>query len=74
MPGIDNISFRYDSEKKIMYKLHYGDIAIEDIINSWEWAFDNKIIPENTKCFLLDYRDAIITNAIKSSSDIVKLQ
>lgn len=56
----NNIEYKYDATNSIMYKLHYGNITIEIIRNSWEWAYTNKIIPDGTIHFILDYREAIL--------------
>ena len=66
-----NIEFKYDSDTKIMYKIHYGIITAFDVITSWEWAFENSIIPQNTKLFLLDYQDAVLDNPTSISKAIV---
>lgn len=68
----NNVIFKYDPELSVMYKIHSGLITIETIKNSWEWAFANKIIPENTKFFLLDYREAIIDFSARKHEDISK--
>lgn len=56
----NNVEYKYDSATSVMYKIYCGKITIETIKNSWEWAFTNKIIPENTRYFVLDYREATI--------------
>ncbi|MBN2776157.1 MAG: hypothetical protein JXR36_00850 [Bacteroidales bacterium] len=66
-----NVEFKYDSDAGIMYKMHSGIVTAYDVITSWEWAFENSIIPENTKLFLLDYRDAVLDNPTKISKAIV---
>ena len=66
-----NIVYNYDYGNQIMYKVHYGLISAADIKSSWQWAFDNNIIPNNTKRYLLDYRVADFINPIRISSEIV---
>jgi len=51
-------NYVFDREKGILFKYYFGSISIEDIESSWEYAFKNNIIPENTRRFLLDYRKA----------------
>ena len=65
------IRFDYDHENKILTKKQIGVIAIDEISEAWLWAFDNKIVPEGTCRFLLDYRDAEIKNAVKASESII---
>jgi hypothetical protein len=66
----NNVDYKYDSINGIMYKIHYGDIDIEIIKNSWEWAYSNKIIPENTSKFILDYREASLIINPRNAEEI----
>ncbi len=66
----NSVDYKYDSINGIMYKIHYGDIDIEIIKNSWEWAYSNKIIPENTTKFILDYREASLIINPRNAEDI----
>lgn len=50
--------YRFDSELNILYKNYFGLISIEDIFVSWEHAFNNNVIPEETKGVILDFRKA----------------
>lgn len=52
------VSFDFDPDEQIFYKVHFGIITISDIIKSWNIAFDQKVIPEGTKRFVLDFRGA----------------
>lgn len=56
----DVFKFTYEFKKDtgILFKFYYGDITIEDLISSWEYAIENNLIPEDKKGFLLDYRNA----------------
>ncbi len=54
-----------------MYKIHHGKIDMETIRNSWEWAFTNKIIPEGTTKFILDYTDAVLDFSPRNVDDII---
>lgn len=51
----------FDQKTGILFKYYFGSISIEDIESSWEYAFRNNIIPENTRRFLLDYRRATMS-------------
>ncbi len=57
---MDSKKFKYqfDSSLRIQYKFYFGEITMIDIISSWEHAFENNIIPKETKGFILDYRKA----------------
>ena len=68
----NNIYYNYDIVTKIMYKVHYGLISAQQITDSWQWAFTNNIIPQNTKRYLLDYRQAEFINPVRISSEIVR--
>jgi hypothetical protein len=73
MPSIArNINFNFEFQTGILTKRHIGEITILDIIDSWEWAFKTELIPDGTKRFLLDYREAIVHETLKSSESIVK--
>jgi hypothetical protein len=54
-----------------MYKVHYGNITIDIIRNSWEWAYSNKIIPQGTLHFILDYREARLDFSPRRYDDII---
>lgn len=56
----DKLKFKYefDAEFEILFKNYHGNISIEDIIDSWDYALAYNIIPKNNKGFILDYRDA----------------
>lgn len=50
--------YRFDSSLGILFKYYYGLINIKDIESSWEYAFENGLIPKETKGFILDYRNS----------------
>ncbi len=54
------IEYHYDPENQIFYKNYHGEISLEDVINSWEKLISEKIIPENTKRFIISYKEAKI--------------
>jgi len=56
----DTLKFKYEFQKDtgILFKFYYGNITMNDLISSWEYAIKNNLIPENKKGFLLDYRNA----------------
>jgi isocitrate dehydrogenase len=54
----EKINYRFDHSNGILYKYYQGNITIEDISSSWEYAIENKLIPKETKGFILDYRKA----------------
>ncbi len=53
-----NYAYYFDPETCIMYKFYYGDIRLDDIITSWDYAIESKIIPQETIGFVLEYRKA----------------
>lgn len=53
-----NFEYRFDKSLGIVFKTYHGPISIEDITHSWKYAFENKLIPDSIKGFILDYRDA----------------
>ena len=54
------IEHYYDSENQLFYKTYHGEINLEDVIDSWEELIRDKIIPENTKRFIVSYKEAKI--------------
>ncbi|MGQ1947065.1 hypothetical protein ACT3CD_08215 [Geofilum sp. OHC36d9] len=48
--------YEFDRSTGILYKYYYGLIGVEDIESSWEYAFENNLIPKEIKGFILDYR------------------
>ena len=61
----------FNEENKLLYKYYYGVITLSDIKDSWLRAFSNKLIPENVKGFILDYRDANVK--LKSKDELPKI-
>ena len=66
----EKFKYYYDDSIEIMFKYYYGPIDIEDIESSWEYAFENKIIPENVKGFILDYQNATFVFDVDQHSSI----
>ena len=56
----DRNKYKYEFDRKtgILFKYYYGEISIYDITSSWEYAIEHKMIPAETKAFILDYRKA----------------
>jgi hypothetical protein len=52
------ILYRFDDLTGIFYKNHNGNISIDEITASWEFAFQQKLIPADVKGFILDYTEA----------------
>ncbi len=50
--------YQFDYSLEILFKYYYGQITIEDIESSWEYAFENHLIPKEKKGFILDYRNS----------------
>ncbi len=67
-----SIKFRYefDHSTGILYKYYYGPITIGDLTSSWEYAFENNLIPEEVKGFILDYRSANFKIDVEAHSEI----
>ncbi len=51
-----NFKYHFDSSRGLLFKFYYGLITIKDIESSWEYAFENGLIPKEVKGFILDYR------------------
>jgi hypothetical protein len=51
----ENSSYSFDAESGILFKRYFGNITIEIIKESWLKAFENNLIPDDVKGFILDY-------------------
>ena len=51
-------SYEFDYQTRILFKYYFGKITIDDIIESWDYAKENHLIPKSTNRFVLDYRRA----------------
>ncbi len=70
---MDNkFKYRFDSLTGILFKYYFGLINIDDIVSSWEYAFTNNLIPEETKGFVLDYRNSNLNIKVEEHKDIVE--
>ncbi|MCK3684091.1 hypothetical protein [Maribellus sp. YY47] len=63
--------YQFDSSLGILFKCYYGLIDIEDIVSSWEYAFENNLIPKQGKGFVLDYRNSNFNIKIEEYTAIV---
>ncbi|HSQ47392.1 MAG TPA: hypothetical protein VLM44_10810 [Lutibacter sp.] len=50
--------YKFNDSLGILFKTYYGFITIDDIEASWEYAFENDLIPKEKKGFILDYRNS----------------
>ena len=62
--------YQFDNSLGILFKYYYGLISIEDIESSWEFAFENNLIPKEIKGFILDYRNSNFNIEIEDYSKI----
>jgi hypothetical protein len=67
-----NFKYQCDSSLGILFKYYYGLISIEDIESSWEYAFENGLIPKEAKGFILDYRNSNFNMKIEDHALIVE--
>jgi hypothetical protein len=61
IPGLNlNKKFKYEFDRSsgILFKYYYGMISVEDIESSWKYAFENNLIPKETKGFILDFQNS----------------
>jgi hypothetical protein len=70
MNSVSNFKYEYNNTTNILFKYYYGLITIEDITRSWDFAFENKLIPNEVKGFILDYRDASFMININDRDEI----
>ncbi len=65
-----NFTYKFERNNGILYKYYYGIITLNDIITSWQFAFQNNIIPPDVSGFILDYREAHFEIAIDENKKI----
>lgn len=66
-----NFKYHFNASLGILFKTYYGLITIEDIEYSWEYAFNNNLIPKEKKSFILDYRNSNFNIKIEEHIAIV---
>lgn len=66
----DKFKYSFDNKTEILYKYYFGVITLEDITSSWDDAIREGLIPENTKGFILDYRQATFQIELNETSGI----
>ena len=54
----DKAKYRFDESTRVLYKYYFGTITLDDIFSTWDDAISQRLIPENTKGFILDYTKA----------------
>lgn len=62
--------YKFNNSLGILFKTYYGNITIEDIESSWEYAFENDLIPIEKKGFILDYRNSHFNITIEEHTSI----
>ncbi|WP_163715740.1 hypothetical protein [Mangrovibacterium lignilyticum] len=63
---MNKFKYHWDSSRKTVFKLYAGNITLEDIRSSWEYAIANNLIPKETVGFVLDYREASLQVKVDS--------
>jgi len=67
-----NFSFSFDKKTKILYKTYFDGITVNDITSSWLYAFEKKLIPKETKGFIVDYRSSSMNFDPEMHTEIAK--
>ncbi len=55
---IQKYRYEFKHDVGIVFKYYYGYITTKDIIDSWDFAIREGLIPKENKGFILDYRQA----------------
>lgn len=50
-------TYQYNQETKILHKTYHGKFHYEDIVESWEHAKNNHLIPSDIEGLLIDYSE-----------------
>ena len=72
METSEKFKYEYDETRGILFKYYYFDISLKDIEDSWYYAFENDIIPQGTRSFILDYRGAHLNMVPDETSKIAE--
>ena len=64
--------FTYDEGTKILVKKYFGNVSLDDVINSWLFAIDNYYFEKPLKGIISDYLNAKITFHYKDSSKVAE--
>lgn len=56
----ERYTYEYNAESRILHKEHFGHFSIEALIDSWDYAIKENLIPAEVQSFLLDYTDAVL--------------
>lgn len=67
---LNKFKYHFNSSQGILYKYYYGDITLEELKSSWEYAFEHNLIPKEVKGFILDYREATFKIKIEKHTGI----
>lgn len=67
----EKFKYHFNNSMGILFKTYYGLISIEDIESSWEYAFENDLIPKEKKGFILDYRNSNFNIKVEEYTAIV---
>lgn len=54
----EKFNYQFNDSLRVIFKYYYGSITITDITSSWEYAFENQLVPKETRGIILDYRKA----------------
>jgi hypothetical protein len=68
----EKFEYIYDEAAGIMYKYYFGEIILEDITSSWDYAMENHLIPKGTKRFILNYKQATFDIRVSESQGIAE--
>lgn len=63
--------YQYDSVLRIMHKEHFGVFTIEALIESWDYAIAQNLLPSDIVSFLLDYSEAVLDLSMGAAKKMV---
>lgn len=68
----EKFEYIYDEATGIMYKNYFGEIALEDITSSWDYALEKNIIRPGMRRFVVDYRKATLNVSLSEYQKIAE--
>jgi hypothetical protein len=67
---LKKFEYLYDDEIGILYKYYFGEIVLEDISSSWNYAIEQNLIPKGTRRFVVNYKLATFNIRISEYPEI----
>lgn len=65
-------SHEFDEQSNVFFLLYAGAINFKDILNSWQFSFEKRIIPKSVNGFVMDFRNATVDFQVEDYKEFTK--